>query len=221
MSVYIDVWHRTHPLTPGAHQRFLDYYGEFVVAPPSDYFEVIGGFVYLDGDSNSDFALYRYASMAQIEESMMHFGADERFVTASEALFAEIEIEETRGVAIYAPYASDERIDAIAAEKPDRDRRYVRIARRLPALAMPAAGTLLAAVAADVEKMTEARLVTSFTYLVGPVTESVELWVLSEGQEVLARVPAGTDAALRSELDRFVPETERRLLAPTAFSRLR
>ena len=41
MSVYIDVWHRTHPLTPEAHARFLDYYARHVVAPPSDFFEGI------------------------------------------------------------------------------------------------------------------------------------------------------------------------------------
>ena len=49
MSVYIDVWHRTHPLTPEDHHRFLDYYGEFVVAPPSDFFEVVAGFRYGEG----------------------------------------------------------------------------------------------------------------------------------------------------------------------------
>ena len=76
MSVYIDVWHRIHPLTPAAHQKFLDYYGSVVVAPPSDYFEVVGGFKYIDGDSNTDFALYRFESMAKIEESRMSFGGE-------------------------------------------------------------------------------------------------------------------------------------------------
>ena len=112
MSVYIDVWHRTHPLTPEDHHRFLDYYGEFVVAPPSDFFEVVAGFRYLEGPSNEDFALYRYESMASIEESMLSFGAEPAFVAATEALFSEVDIEETRGIAMHLPYAPEERLDA-------------------------------------------------------------------------------------------------------------
>ncbi len=221
MSVYIDVWHRTHPLTPAAHQRFLDYYGSVVVAPTSDYFEVVGGFKYIDGDSNTDFALYRFESMGKIEESMMSFGGDTEYMAATEAVFSEIEIEETRGSAIYAPYASEERMDAILAERPSTTRRYVRIVRRLPGTIRPQAFEALGRLTLQIEKANAARLVTSFSYLIGPVMDCVELWVLPEGQLELPRALDGVDPALLRSLSRIAPETERRGLEPTDFSKLR
>ena len=90
MSVYIDVWHRTHPTTPENHARFLDYYRQFVVEPPSDHFEVVAGFPYLDGPTNEDFALYLYASMAAIEASMISFGTDARFSAALRPRLSEV-----------------------------------------------------------------------------------------------------------------------------------
>jgi len=221
MSVYIDVWHRTHPLTLAAHQKFLDYYGSVVVAPPSDYFEVVGGFKYIDGDSNTDFALYRFESMAKIEESMMSFGGGAEYLAATEAVFSEIEIEETRGIAIYTPYATEERMDAIIAERPSRTRRYVRIVRTVPGTIRPEAFGALGRLTEQIEKTSDARLVTSFSYLIGPVMDCVELWVLPEGQLELPRAPAGVDPLLLAELSRIAPETERRGLEPTDFSKLR
>ncbi len=228
MSVYIDVWHRTHPLNPEAHARFLDYYGTSVVGPPSKYFEVVGGFRYTDGPSNEDFALYRYASMKMIEESMMSFGADADFVSATEALFAEISIEETRGIAIHAPYSSEERVNAIIAEAPllssKKSRRYLRIARTCGGVDRARAFEALGLLKDQIEKAGTARLVTSFHYLVGPVMELVELWVLPEG---VVEWPRDTDSAdggdpqLKRDLARIAPERERRGLEPTAFSKLR
>lgn len=221
MTVYIDVWHRTHPLTPAAHERFLDYYGEFVVSPPSDDFEVVGGFKYVDGDSNTDFALYRYASMAMIERAMMNFGADEDYLAATAAVFSEIEIEETRAIAVHSPYATEARLDAVLAESPASKRRYVRVVRKLPAMNRPQAYDALDRLSQQIEAAGAERLVTSFSYLVGPVMDCVELWVLPEGQLELPRAPIGVDPGLLDELARLAPESERRGLEPTRFSRLR
>jgi hypothetical protein len=225
MSVYIDVWHRTHPLTPDAHQRFLDYYGKSVVALPSSFYEVVGGFRYTDGPSNEDFALYRYESMAKIEESMMSFGADADFIAATEALFAEIDIEETRGIAIHAPYSTDSRIDEIISERPESRRRYVRIVRTSSGSDRVRAFEMLARLKDQIEESGSARLVAAFHYLVGPVMDIVELWVLPEGSgegtvEWTRQGDAG-DSDLRARLAEIAPERERRGVEPTAFSRLR
>jgi hypothetical protein len=220
MTVYIDVWHRTHPLTPIAHARFLDYYGKSVVAPPSNYFEVVGGFRYIDGPSNEDFALYRYDSMAKIEESMMSFGADADFVAATEALFADIEIEETRGIAIHAPHSSESRVDEILAEAPDSPRRYVRIVRTSGGSDRMQAFELLAELQGQIEAAGTARLVTSFQYLVGPVMDLVELWVLPRAMTEWPRENDGADLDLLTQLAEIAPERERRGLEPTAFSQL-
>jgi hypothetical protein len=221
MSVYIDVWHRTHPLTPDAHQRFLDYYGTSVVAPPSDFFEVVGGFRYTDGPSNEDFALYRYASMAKIEESMMSFGADADFIAATEALFADIDIEETRGIAIHAPYSNEGRIDELIAEAPDSSRRYVRSVRTSGGSDRASAFPMLGRLKDQIEDAGAARLVASFHYLVGPVMDIVELWVLSAGLAEWTRHDEEGDPDLRARLAEIAPERERRGIEPTAFSKLR
>jgi hypothetical protein len=221
VSVYIDVWHRTHPLTPEAHARFLDYYGTTVVAPPSDFFEVVGGFRYTDGPSNEDFALYRYASMAKIEESMMSFGADADFVAATEALFRDVEIEETRGIAIHASYSPEERLDEIISESPGKSRRYIRSVRTCRSASQPGDFRALGQLRDQIEKGGRARLVTAFQYLVGPVMDIVEIWILAEGENDFSNILMEVDRALQSKLSGSVPERERRGIEPTAFSKLR
>ncbi|MAG33100.1 MAG: hypothetical protein CL908_19655 [Deltaproteobacteria bacterium] len=225
MSVYIDVWHRTLPLAPENHQLFLDYYGEWVVGPPSDFFEVVGGFRYTDGESNTDFVLYRYESMGMIEKSMMSFGAGETYIAATTEVFSQIQIEETRAVAIHSSYCPEARLDEVLAEgvadPAMAARRYVRIVRRLPTLTRPQAFLALGQFAGQVEKASGARLVAAFEYLVGPVTDGVEIWVLPEGQSWFPALPAGVDPALSSEIARLAPEQERRGIEPTVFSKLR
>lgn len=225
MTAYIDVWHRTHPITPENHRRFLDYYGEFVVAPPSDYFEVVAGFRYSDGPSNEDFALYRYASMAKIEESMLSFGADERFIRATDALFSEIDIEETRGVAMHTPYAPEERLDQALAESPPAEspstHRFLRITRTCSGSARPAAFTALARFRDALEKSGRLRLVVGFHYIVGPVMDLVEIWRLEGDALDWTERTNALDPELQTEIAHLAPERERRGIVPTDFSSLR
>jgi hypothetical protein len=235
VSVFIDVWHRTHPLTPEAHERFLDYYGTYVVAPPSEYFEVVAGFRYTDGASNEDFALYRYASMARIEASMLSFGADPEFIAATESLFVDLELEETRAIALHMPHSPEERIDALIAEAPDESssaggrsaarpaRRYVRSVRTCGGSERVRAFEVLAQRCERIEAAGTARLVAGFHYLVGPVMDLVEIWQLPEGEIEwpMGGTASGAGADLEAELARVAPERERRGLRPTAFSKLR
>lgn len=231
MSVYIDVWHRTHPTTPANHERFLDYYGEFVVAPPSDFFEVVAGFKYVDGPSNEDFALYRYASMAAIEESMMTFGADPAFLEATETLFSEIEIEETRAIALHTPYAPETRLDAALAESSnsgldptvDSAHRFLRIQRTCSGTSRIPAFAALTELRDAIEKTREARLILAFHYIVGPVMDLVEIWRVPQGSLLGADgwPDEGVDAALEAKVAGLAPARERRRLEPTRFSRLK
>lgn len=220
MSVYIDVWHRTYPTTPENHARFLDYYREFVVEPPSEFFEVVAGFRYLDGPTNEDFALYRYASMAAIEESMMSFGADSRFVDATEALFSEIDIEETRGIALHAPYAPESRLDEALADAQDSSgHRYVRIQRTCGGTSRVPAFAALERMRNEVEKAGSARLIIGFHYIVGPVMDLVEIWRMPGAEAGWPDDAVG--ASLTAEVAELAPARERRRLVPTAFSKLR
>jgi len=228
MSVYIDVWHRVHPLDPAAHDRFLDYYATYVVAPPSDFFEVVAGFRYTDGGTNEDFALYRYASMAAIEESMRSFGADPAFVQATETLFADIEIEETRAIALHLPSERAElaetSMDALIAESPAPDepaRRFLRSVRICSASDRPRVFEALAERQAQIESAGRARLVAGFHYVVGPVMDLVEIWLLPDPTVEWAESQLGVAPALAAELAALAPERERRGIAPTGFSKLR
>ena len=228
MSVYIDVWHRVHPLEPAAHTRFLDYYATHVVAPPSDFFEVVAGFRYTDGGTNEDFALYRYASMAAIEESMRSFGADPAFVQATETLFADIEIEETRAIALHLPSERAESpetsMDALIAESPAPDepaRRFLRSVRICSASDRPRVFEALAERQAQIESAGRARLVAGFHYVVGPVMDLVEIWLLPDPTVEWAESALGVAPDLAAELAALAPERERRGIAPTGFSKLR
>ena len=144
MRVFIDVWHRIWPLTPEAHDRFLAYYAEFVVAPPSDFFEVLAGFRYLDGASNSDFALYAFESMGAIQESMLSFGAGDAYKRATESLFGEIEIDEMRAIGILSSHANDARLDRAIERSQEAPARYARVTRKLPVIERAEACELLA-----------------------------------------------------------------------------
>lgn len=219
MSVYIDVWHRTHPLTPEAHARFLDYYARYVVAPPSDFFEVVAGFRYLDGPTNEDFALYRYASMADIEASMRSYSVEGEALDATLETFAALEIEETRGIALHLPHSPETRVDdAQVASGDGATHRFVRHVRTCGSNERPAAFALLERQRDAVEAAGQGALVVGFEYVVGPVMDIVEIW----------RLPASTDgfpidfvdATLTAELARVAPERERRRIAPTAFSKI-
>lgn len=228
MSVYIDVWHRVHPLTPATHARFLDYYATHVVAPPSDFFEVVAGFRYTDGGTNEDFALYRYESMAAIEESMQSFGADPGFVRATETLFADIEIEETRAIALHLPSerpeSSETSMDALIAESPAPDepaRRFVRSVRICSASERPRVFEALAERQVQIESAGRARLVAGFHYVVGPVMDLVEIWLLPERIAEWSESELGVAPDLAAELAVLAPERERRGIAPTGFSKLR
>ena len=220
MSVYIDVWHRTHPTTPENHARFLDYYRQFVVEPPSDFFEVVAGFRYVDGPTNEDFALYRYASMAAIEESMMSFGTDEAFVDATEALFSEIDIEETRAIALHTPYAPESRLDEALADSQDPSgHRYVRIQRTCSGTSRVPAFAALERMRDDVEKAGVAELIVGFHYIVGPVMDLVEIWRMPETET--GWPDEAVEVSLAADVAGLAPARERRRLAPTAFSKLR
>ena len=229
MSVYIDVWHRTHPFTQQAHTQFLDYYGEFVVAPPSNFFEVVAGFRYLDGPLGEDFALYRYASMAAIEESMMSFGADARFIEATAATFSELDIEETRAIALHTPYAPESRLDAALAAatgtkgegQSESAACFVRIVRTCSGTARAKAFETLSQYRDAVEAEGTAELILAFHYIVGPVMDLVEIWKLPPVRAGALDVGPGVSQELRLEVARWAPARERRALAPTAFSALR
>ena len=220
MSVYIDVWHRTHPLTPDAHARFLDYYARYVVAPPSEFFEVVAGFRYLDGPTNEDFALYRYASMAEIEASMRTYSVEGDALEATRETFAALEIEETRGIALHLAHAPRARLDdALDAPGEPGTHRFVRHVRTCGGNERPAAFALLEAHRVAVEKQEQGTLVVGFEYVVGPVMDLVEIWRLPASD---AGFPIdGVDPSLAAELARVAPERERRAIEPTAFSRLR
>lgn len=220
MSVYIDVWHRTHPLTPEAHARFLDYYARYVVAPPSDFFEVVAGFRYLDGPTNEDFALYRYASMADIEASMRSYRVDGEALEATLETFAALEIEETRGIALHLPHSPETRVDdAQVAATDGTAHRFVRHVRTCGSNERPAAFALLERQRDAVEAAGQGALVVGFEYVVGPVMDLVEIWRLPASADGFPI--DSVDATLTAELARVAPERERRRIEPTAFSKIR
>ena len=220
IGVFNEVWHRIWPLLPASYQRFVDYYADQVVAPNQGLLDVLGGFRYLEGDTNSDVTLYRYESIAAIENVSASFGQDPGYVEATESLLSDLDIEETRTLAFPLPCSTEERLDQTLAEAPATPRTYL-LQRRLHA--GPERGTALELIdhcVAQVEKTGAARLVAAYAPLFGDVTKSTELWVLPDGtRDVDLR--EGVDASLLQSLDRLAPACERRRLEPLRYSRLR
>ena len=221
MSVFIEVWHRVFPLTPEAYERFASYYGEWVVNANRDSLDVVGGWRYMFGDSNTDLALYRYPSMSAIEQTMATFGADDEYIQATDALFQDIEIEELRSISTSLPFSGDERIERAWKGEPRSLRRYVRVARSLPAVARPRAYDALERLVDAREKAGSERLVVATENMIGNVMQCTEIWVLPEGVDELERKPPNVDLNLLREVDELVPEVSRDSLEPLPYSRLR
>jgi hypothetical protein len=221
MSVFIEVWHRVFPLTAEAYDRFAAYYGEWVVNANLDSLDVVGGWRYALGDSNTDMALYRYPSMSAIEEAMAAFGGDDSYVQATEALFSDIEIEEVRSISAALPFSGDDRIEQALRGKPRTQRRYVRLARSLPSVGRPSAYDALDRLVEAREKAGLERLVVATENVIGNVMQGTEIWVLPEGVDELERTPPHVDPELLREVEARAPEVSRDRLEPLPYSRLR
>lgn len=221
MSVFIEVWHRVFPLTPEAYESFASYYGDWVVNANLDALDVVGGWRTMSGDSNTDVALYRYPSISAIEQAMATFGADDDYLRATEALFEEIELEEVRSISASLPFSDGARIERAWRGEPRSLRRYVRIARSLPAVGRANAYDLLGRLVEAREKAGPERLVVATDNVIGNVMQCTELWVLPEGVEELDREPSDVDVGLLREVAAIVPEVSRDNLSPLPYSRLR
>lgn len=218
MSVFIEVWHRTHPLTEEAHRRFVDYYAEWVVGANPELLDVVGGWRTCDGETNTDLALYRYASLSEIERTMAAFGADPAYLEATDTLFRDLSIEEHRAISFSLPYCPDERLEqAIARSGP---RGYLRCARRLPATRRNETHDALERLARAREEACGERLFLATEYMIGDVMQLTEWWQLEDPAAGFARVPSGLDPALVAAADALAPESSVQRLEPLAFSRL-
>jgi hypothetical protein len=220
VGVFNEVWHRVWPLVPDAYQRFVDFYADLVVAPNQDLLDVLGGFRYLEGDTNSDVTLYRYESIPAIADVSSNFGQDPEYIAATESLLTDLTIEETRTLALPLPCSTADRLEQTLAEEPLVPRDYL-LQRRLHTGAQHTRAVELIGHSVDaVEKIGAARLVAAYLPLFGSVTKSTELWVLPAGVHDLD-LREGVEATTLEELDRLAPACERRRLAPLRYSRLR
>ena len=141
---------------------------------------------------------------------------------------SELEIEETRGIALHLPHAPQARLDDALATSGGGAHRFIRQVRTCGANDRPAAQALLERQRDEVERAGRARLIVGFEYVVGPVMDWVEIWRVPGAGEGGAGGAVGegfatdaVDAGLRAQLAALAPERERRWIAPTSFSRLR
>jgi len=220
VGVFNEVWHRIRPLTPEAYQRFVDYYTDWVVEPNRELLDVLGGFRFVEGDQNTDVTLYRYSSISAIETTSARFGQDPGYQRATEQLFRDVSIEETRTLAFPLSCSTAERLERTLDEEPASTRRYARIHRALPPAERPAARELIARCADEREQAGVARLVAAWEPLFGDVTRSTELWVLAEGARSL-EVREGIAPETLRDLDRLAPVSSDQTLEPLRYSRLR
>jgi hypothetical protein len=220
VGIFNEVWHRVWPLVPSAYQRFVDYYADRVVEPNKGLLDVLGGFRYLEGDTNADVTLYRYESIPAIANVSSSFGQDPSYIEATEALLSDLTIEETRTLAFPLTCSTSDRLEQTLAEEPATPRRYILQRRILPGAQRMRAKDLIGSSVDAVEKAGAARLVAAYEPLFGDVTRSTELWVLPEGVgELDLRESVETD--LLQDLDQLAPACEIRRLEPLRYSRLR
>jgi len=221
MSIFMEVWHRIWPLDPESYRAFTTYYEKFVVGANPKTLDVLGGWRFTDGDSNSDLTLYRFPSMGDIEASMRSFGMEPEYLRATEALFRRIQIDEKRGIAFPMPHVSEERLSESLSPKATHPRPYVRLLRTLPPTERPAAYEALGRLMEEREKVDPSRLVAAYEYIVGDVTRCCEIWRLAEGAGAFDPLPREVEEGLRASISALAPVVELRAMSPLSYSRLR
>lgn len=219
MSVFQEVWHRVRPLTPAAYERFVAFYAAAVVEPNRDSLDVLGGWKFTSGDSNCDVTLYRFESIASIGAALASFGEEPEYAREVEALFEETTIEEKREILAPAPFASEERLDAVLRQRPATPRRYLQIIREMPHTQIARTHELVSELIERREATGAITFVTAYEALVGEMSRLKELWVLPEG--VSEFDDRDDDAAFLGQLCELAPEATRWYLDPLPYSRMR
>ena len=222
MTILLEAVHRIRPITNTAFDRYVDFYGNVALPTMQRHgWDVLGAWKRTGGPMNEDVLLVRFESQAAFEQATRSLFKDTSMAEASGKLRADgITVEESAKLALFAPYAKEQRLEAALAEKPDAPRQYMQAILNLRLGGEAEAFRLLGQMIETIEPSGRIRLTTAYLTSIGKRGELTDLWIMPEGMPSLAYRPGDPLAEIIGPLRAHAPEESIFYLNPLPYSPL-
>lgn len=221
MTVFLEAVHTVKPLTNSAFDRWVQFYDEVVIpAMQRNGFDVVGAWKRAGGAMGQDVVLSRFQSLADVETAMASLGRDRELFAGIQPLLEELDIDESVKVTNPVPYATERRLEAALAAKPDSPRQYMQAILRVKLGGQMKAYELVGKLADWGEDVGALQLVTAYETAIGQRGELTDLWVLPNGLPSLDYRAGDPLAELIGPLREVAPEESIHYLNPLPYSPL-
>jgi len=223
MTVMMEVIHTIRPATPRKFANYVTRYGETAVPMMErSGFDILGAFKWSTGEIGRDLLIVRFDSMAHYE-------------TASSQLFKELAkgglaplmelglaIDEQVHFCSPLPYATEERLQALLSNPPEKPRQYLYARLKVASGDMQNAAKAYEVVGKLVDEMSgdNVKLATAYATTTGMRGEFADVWALEDGVGDLAFTTSVPEMPIIDELRQVVDFEALDFINPLPYSKL-
>jgi len=219
MTVVVEAVHAVKPLTNTVFDRWVEWYGnEMIPAMTRNGFDLLGAFKRSSGPAGEDLLISRFESMTDYERAGASLRKDPGFLK-SLASVGSWSVRESSKLAVFVPYATEQRLERALAERPASPRQYMQAVLHLRLGGQPAAYEAIGRLADIVDGSGQGQLVTAYETTVGQRGELTDLWAFPRVPDLSYR-PGDPLAELMVTLREAAPEESMCFLNPLPYSRL-
>jgi hypothetical protein len=165
--------------------------------------------------------LFRFGSLADYERATSSLNNDPDFRRASEKRSGSFKLFRVSKTAKLLPYASERRLEAELAQRPQAPRQYKRGVMQCAPGTLPAAAELIGRLVDIIEATSPLRLATGYETLIGPSDELTDIWVQPSDVPLVSASLSDAHADLFAPLREITADEEFDLLNPLPYSPLR
>lgn len=221
MTVYVEACHTVKPLTNTAFDRYVAWYGEYVIpAMKRSGFGLLGAWKRTGGPMGQDVLLIRFDDMNAYQEAGIALRKDAAFLKGYPLMAGQFEVTESTKLCAPVPYATEERIEKALAERPDKPRQYMQAQLYL----RPGTQLKFYDAVRRLVEVTDAgdymSLVAAYETLVGQRGEATDIWVMPGGLRSFAYRAGDPLAEIIADLRAAAPDESIYYLNPLPYSPL-
>ena len=205
MSVILEAVHTIKPLTDTVFDRWVEIYGELVLpAYDRNGWDMLGWFKRSGGRMGQDILLFRFDSLAAMEQATRSLFKDPAIGQAIAGPLSEFQVEESVSQGMTVPYATEQRLEKVRAAKPDEPRQYMQAVLEIGARDQAGAYELLGKLADTIDSEAGG-LVTAYQATTGPREQLTDIWAFESMLDLRYR-PGDPLGELVAPLREFAPE---------------
>jgi hypothetical protein len=220
VTVIVEAVHTVRPITNTAFDKWVEWYGnEVIPAMTRSGFDVLGAFKRSSGPMGEDLLVMRFENMTDYERAGVSLRQDAAFLKSLQAVGAWT-VTESAKLAAVVPYATERRLEAALADKPEKPRQYMQAVLQLKMGGQLQAYEAIGKLADMIDASGRMKLVTAYETTVGRRGELTDLWVVEGGVPDLGYRPGDPLAELMAGLREVAPEESMNYLNPLPYSRL-